>query len=106
MPRNAGSVTVFRTPSASAVPEVVSPGVIKDDLFSSPHKDNSEAFFDAPKFQPIEIKVHLSDADNEHVELAREKFSEVFDELIDTEKNYVNALGNVQVYTECSIVLF
>ena len=105
VPRNAGSVTVFRTPPSSPVPETLSPSKLKDDVFSPPHKEPSEAFFDRPTahFKPVEITVHLPDSDVDQVQFARQRFSEVLHELIDSEKDYLNALGNVQVH---AIVLY
>ena len=44
--------------------------------------------------------VHLPDS-ADHEQHARGKFNEILEDLIESEKNYVKSLGNVQVYGLC-----
>ncbi len=103
VPRNAGTVSVFRTPPATPTPELILQNQTEDEVFASPNQDTAEVFLESqPKFDPVEIKVHLPDSADQE-QHARGKFSEILDDLIESEKNYVKSLGNVQV---CCVIGF
>ena len=82
------------------MPELVSQSRTQDEVFTAP--DTAEVLLESQptKLNPVEIKVHLPDSADQQ-QHAREKFEEILEELIESEKSYVNSLGNVQV---CSTV--
>ena len=97
VPRSAGTVSVFRSPPATPEPELISPSPTEDEVFTPPHKDTAEVFSQSePKFDPVEIKIRLPDSADQE-EHARGKINDILDELLESEKNYVKSLGNVQV---------
>jgi hypothetical protein len=90
VPRSAGTASVFRSPPTTPSHELISQSRTQDEVFTSPE----------PKFDPVEIMVHLPDS-ADHEQHARGKFNEILEDLIESEKNYVKSLGNVQVYGLC-----
>ena len=78
------------------MPEPILQSHTEDEVFTSP--ENAEILFDSqpPKLSPVEIKVHLPDSADQE-QHARVKVNEILDDLIESEKNYVKSLANVQV---------
>ena len=97
VPRSAAAISVLRSPPATPVPELISPSRTEDEVFTPPHKDTAEVFLESEtKFDPVELKVNLPYTGDQEGG-AQGKINQILDELIESEKNYVKSLGNVQV---------
>ena len=79
------------------MPELIPKSRTQDGVFASPHTDTSEALFESQmKFNPVEIKLNLPDSVDQE-QPARANFEKIVQDLIESEKEYLVALGNVQV---------